>query len=224
VVGGLSLLAFIASQLAAAAISAMTVLIVIQLSLAPLRPVQLGAALAVLKKRWRPLLRSGIRIFLMFMIGLILFVIPGFLVIIRYALYGPVVIVEGLEKRAALIRAKELYWRAKSTVILIVLTQMAIAVSLNFIAMHYTEIATKAGAHLSASLIKQLSSLLIIVLIPLFSIMTALLYLKTRQIGGETFKETIDQFENQEIPHSKWQLRMRERLTTSTPSSRKSLR
>ena len=224
VVGGGGLLAFIANFLAASVISAATVLIVIQLSLAPLRPVRLGAAFAVLKRRWWPFLRAAMRIFLMFMIGFILFVIPGFIVIIRYAMYAPVVIVEGLEKRAAFTRAKELYRREKGAVILIVLLQMAVAMSLNIIATHYTAIATKAGANLSASLIKQLSPLMNIVLMPLFSIMTALLYLRARQIGGETFKETIDQFENQEIPRSKWQLRMRERLTTGTQSSRKSLR
>jgi hypothetical protein len=52
--------------------------------------------------------------------------------------------------------------------------------------------------------------------VPLLSITTALLYLRLRQIGGETFKETLEQFENIEAPRTKWQQRMRKRLTLHT--------
>jgi hypothetical protein len=40
--------------------------------------------------------------------------------------------------------------------------------------------------------------------------------LKTRQIGGETLKEALSQFEEEDTPRTKWQMRMRERLQTST--------
>jgi hypothetical protein len=45
----------------------------------------------------------------------------------------------------------------------------------------------------------------------LSSILTSLLYLTTRQAGGETLKEALSQFEDEEMPRSKWQQRMRER-------------
>ncbi|MBS1796771.1 MAG: protein kinase [Acidobacteria bacterium] len=47
------------------------------------------------------------------------------------------------------------------------------------------------------------------------SIVLALLYLKTRQVGGETIQDLLDQFEESEGPKSKWQLRVQERLIQS---------
>ena len=85
--------------LAAASISGMTAVIVTQLSLAPLRPVELRLAFAVLKRRWRPFLKTSIRITLRIVIGFILLVIPGIVMTIRYALYAPVVLLEGLGKK-----------------------------------------------------------------------------------------------------------------------------
>jgi hypothetical protein len=64
------------------------------------------------------------------------------------------------------------------------------------------------------------ASLFNIITVPLISITTALLYLKMRQLGGETFRETLEQFEDVEAPRSRWQQRMRRRLTVSTPASR----
>jgi hypothetical protein len=56
--------------------------------------------------------------------------------------------------------------------------------------------------------------------IPLIAIMTALLYLKVRQLGGERLKDVLDQFEQEEVPQTRWQKRMRERLTASSHSTR----
>jgi serine/threonine protein kinase len=47
------------------------------------------------------------------------------------------------------------------------------------------------------------------------SIIIALLYLKTRQTGGESMSELLDQFEEAERPQSNWQKRVRERLIQS---------
>ncbi|MBK7992133.1 MAG: serine/threonine protein kinase [Blastocatellia bacterium] len=58
---------------------------------------------------------------------------------------------------------------------------------------------------------KSLFSLLLIILTaPILSISIAMLYLKLRQAGGESFKEALGQF-GENAPRSKWQLRMRER-------------
>lgn len=54
-----------------------------------------------------------------------------------------------------------------------------------------------------------------IVFTSLFAIMFALLYLKTRQAGGENLKDLFIQFEETEQPRKKWQERVRERLIQS---------
>ena len=50
---------------------------------------------------------------------------------------------------------------------------------------------------------------------PLSSIITALLYLKTRQAGGESLKELLTQFEETDRPQKRWQLRLKEKLQQS---------
>jgi len=67
----------------------------------------------------------------------------------------------------------------------------------------------------------QLSSLVNIFILPLMSIVPALLYLKMRQLGGETVNDVISQIEDLEGSRiSNWQQRMRTRLTMNTPHSR----
>jgi len=58
-----------------------------------------------------------------------------------------------------------------------------------------------------------------IFVLPLMSIVPALLYLKMRQLGGETLNEVMAQIEEVEGARSHWQQRMRTRLTV-TPQSR----
>ena len=54
-----------------------------------------------------------------------------------------------------------------------------------------------------------------LLLTSLTSVITALLYFKTRQAGGETMQELLTKFEDAEDEHSKWQNRIRERLIQS---------
>ena len=56
--------------------------------------------------------------------------------------------------------------------------------------------------------------------VPLIAVLTALLYLKARQAGGETLREAMSQFEEEDIPRTRWQMRMRERLTLPTQTGR----
>ena len=94
-----SLLHVAAYYVAASAIAGMTAMIVTQLQPAPLRPVELRTAFAVLKKRWKPFLKTSLGVTLRIIIGTILLVIPGIVLQLRYAFYAPVVLVEGLEKK-----------------------------------------------------------------------------------------------------------------------------
>ncbi len=216
----LALFAFVANFLSASTIAAATVLIVLQLTVAPLKPISIRAVFGVLKKRWRPFLRTSIRVTLMIFLGFILLIIPGFLMMLRYALYAPVVIVEGLEKRAAIKRARELVKRRRRTVIFVLLIQLTIPVVIGWIVGWSMAGAAKGQAHLSPRVIEKMTPFINLFLTPLFSIMTALLYLKVRHLGGESLKQSIDHFEEEEVPRSRWQQRMRSRLTMRTPSSR----
>ena len=112
--------------LAAAAISGMTAVIVTQLTAAPLRPVELHTAFAVLKRRWRPFLKTSLLVTLRIFVGFFLLIIPGILMYIRYALYAPVVLIEGLSGKAARLRARQLASRSWRTVIIIAVLQFLI--------------------------------------------------------------------------------------------------
>ena len=69
------------------------------------------------------------------------------------------------------------------------------------------------------ALLETLSQLLILPLQIIFTsftaIISALLYLKTRQSGGEPLKDLLEKFEETEHPRKKWQERVRQRLIQS---------
>jgi len=66
---------------------------------------------------------------------------------------------------------------------------------------------------------QQFSGLVNIFIVPLMSIVPALLYLKMRQLDGETVSDALAQIEKAEETRSKWQQRMRSRATLPTPRS-----
>ncbi len=75
------------------------------------------------------------------------------------------------------------------------------------------------GRRLRAVTREGLTSLLMLpfqlLIAPLSSIIVALLYLKTRQAGGESLRDLLEQFEETDKPRSNWQKRVRERLIQS---------
>ena len=219
----LALLNVVVSFLSTSVITAMTALMVTQLHVAPMRPLSMRGALAVLKRRWRPFLRTSIRTSLLVLIGFVLLIIPGFIMLVKYSLYAPVVLMEGLEKRAALKRANELSRRSRRTVIALLLIQFILPFIVGSI-VGYFSVKLKGGNNIvlgsGSQVLGRLAPLFNIITVPLISISTALLYLKMRQLGGETFKDTLEQFDNVEAPRSRWQQRMRQRLTINTPVSR----
>jgi serine/threonine protein kinase len=216
----LSLFSLVINFLAPSVISGMTVLIVMQLIIAPLRPVRLRDVFATFKKRWRPLLTTSIRASLRIIIGFILLIVPGFVMMIRYALYAPVVLLEGLESKAALKRARELMRRSRFTVIVVVCLQFLIPMILSAIITRYAIGGIRNKSSFAPKVYTRLSVLINIFIVPLISIMTALLYLKMRQMGGEPLRETLDKLDSDDRPRSKWQQRMRERLSLNTRPSR----
>jgi hypothetical protein len=216
----LALLLFVANFLAHSVIVGMTVLIVMQLIMAPLRPVEVRQAFAVLKKRWRPLLSTSIRIGLRVILGFILLFVPGIIMMVRYTLYAPVVLIEGLEKKAALKRARELMRRSRLTVIIVVFLQLVLPVIVSSIVTRYAIGTVRDKNAIGPKIAVRVSALINIFIIPLISIMTALLYLKMRQLGGEPLKDILEYIATGDRPRSQWQQRMRERLSLSTRTSR----
>jgi hypothetical protein len=217
----IGLLQIVASFVTASTISGVTAIIVTQLAVAPHKPVELRAAFRVLRTRWRPFLSTGIRVSLRILIGFILLVIPGIVMTIRYSLWAPVVLMEGLEKKAALKRARALASRSWRTIIFAMCIQFLVPVLVGgiFGAVVGGTAAKKVG-HLRVEITSQVSALVRIFVLPLMSIVPALLYLKMRQFGGETLNDVIGQIEKVEGTRSDWQQRMRTRLIVNTPSSR----
>ncbi len=217
----LSLMKFVATTVAVGVISGVTAIIITQLTAAPLRPVKLREAFTVLRSRWRPFLKTLIRVTLRIFIGFILLVIPGMVMWMRYSLYAPVVLMEGLEGKAAMKRARELASRSWKTIIVVSIIQFTIQMSVSAI------IGAVAGAtgvkknSIPAHLYQQLLEVVNIFVIPLISIVPALLYVKMRQLGGESLSSVWAQIEEREGKQSAWQQRMRTRLSLHTPTGQK---
>src|SRR5258707_10118319 len=119
-------LQFLARFVTASTISGVTAIIVAQLAVAPLKPVSLRDGFIVLKRRWRPFVNTGIRLSLRTICGFILFVIPGFVMTTRYLLWAPVVLMEGLEKKAARQRARALASRSWFIIIVVMLMHILV--------------------------------------------------------------------------------------------------
>lgn len=215
----------VAYFLAASAISGMTAIIVTQLSVAPLRPVELHSAFKVLKRRWKPFLKTAISVTLRVIIGFILLVIPGLVMSVRYALYAPVVLIEGLEGKIARRRARELASRSWKTVIIVSILQFLIPTIFSLLVGRISVgsggpkggVNVSGPASMSHQIYQQLIGLVNIVIIPLMSIVPALLYLKMRQLGGERLTDAMAQIEEIDDERKEWQQRMRTKLSLPTP-------
>ena len=217
--GILGLLKFVAGTISGGVISGVTAIIIVQLTAAPLRPVKLREAFVLLRKRWRPFLKTLIRVTLWILLGIILFIIPGMVMWMRYSLYAPVVLVEGLQGKAAMRRARELASRSWKTVIVVAILQFLIPAIVSA-CVGYMAGRSKANKNgPSAQVVQQVLELANIFVIPLISIVPALLYVKMRQLGGESLASVWTQIEEGEGKQSAWQQRMRTRLSLHTPTT-----
>ena len=217
--GCVGLFQIVAYFLAAATISGMTAIIVTQLEAAPLRPLEMRTAFAILKRRWWPFLRTALNVTVRIIIGFIMLLIPGFVMQIRYALYAPVVLVEGLEKKAALRRARELAARSWRTVIIVSILQFVIPMVIGSLASALTVRLQRETGSQVVKVSQQFSNLINIFILPLMAIVPALLYLKMRQFGGESLSDALAQIEDVRDVDSAWRQRMRTRLSLHTPRS-----
>ena len=215
------LLQVIAYMVASGVISGVTAVIITQLTAAPLRPVKLREAFAVLRKQWRPFLRTMIRVTLRIFLGCILLLVPGIIIWIRYSLYAPVVLIEGLTGKAAMKRARELASRSWKTIIVVSILQLIIPMVVSFFVGRIKVGINVEKATLAHRIYQQFLGLINIFVVPLISIVPALLYIKMRQLGGESLTAALAQIEAGGEKQSAWQQRMRTRLSLNTPTSQK---
>ena len=216
------LLHVLAQWAATSFISGVTAIIVTQLAAVPHKPVELRTAVAVVRRRWRPFLRTGLRLVIRITLGTMLFVVPGIVMTVRYLLWAPVVLMEGLEKKAARQRARALASRSWRTIILVTLIQFLVPMCINATVGAIVGILSgglkKDHDTVTIKIGTQLTSFINIFVVPLMSIVPALLYLKMRQLGGETLDDVMAQIEEVEPARSQWQQRMRTRLTVTPPT------
>jgi hypothetical protein len=106
-------------------------------------------------------------------------------------------------------------------VIVVSLLQFTIPMTVSFFV---GLMAGRAQAHknsITAQIYRQVLDLANIFVIPLISIVPALLYVKMRQLGGEALTTVWAQIEEGEGKQSAWQQRMRTRLSLHTPVSQR---
>jgi hypothetical protein len=218
----IGLLQFAALTVAGGVISGVTAVIITQLTAAPLRPVRLRVAFRVLRKRWRPFLKTLLMVTWRILLGFVLLFIPGIITMIRYSLYAPVVLIEGLEKKAAMKRARELASRSWRTIIIVTILQILIPSIVNgFLGAFVGASFGSKSESLPRQIVSHLLNLNQIFVVPLMSIVPALLYIKMRQLAGEPLSASLAQIEEGEGERSQWQQRMRTRLSLATPISQK---
>lgn len=219
-----SLLVFLVGLVTGSVMVGVTTWLVTQLLAIPLRPLKLRPAFVALRKRLRPFLATSMLLNLMVIIGLVLCVFPGVIMLLFFALTGSVLMMEDLSGKAALKRSIELTRRSLRTVLAIVtmhlVVPIAVSATLAVVLVGLVKAVFKTThADIWGMSFQILSLPTTILFSSLASVVSALLYWKTRLAGGESIREGFSRFETLDTQSSKWQLRMRERVSTSTRTS-----
>ena len=197
--------------------------LVVQAFVAPLQPASVSAALRIVWRRWRPLAVATAMVAALVVGASLLLVIPGIIAAVLHVLYAPVVVMEDVGAVAALRRARRLALRAWSTVLVITVLQFALPVlvwnasvttnvDLNFDEQWQPR---RLDLSLNVGWRAALLQLLNIFVAPLTATMTALLYLKSRQAGGESLQGAIDHLPRGRTRERAWEVRMRTRSRSS---------
>lgn len=198
-------------------ISGLVAIVVAQWAVAPLREMELGPAFAILRRRWKPFLKTGFLATFRILIGFVLLLIPGLRRTVHYSLWAPVVLMEGMEPKAALERSRVLAMRSTWSVIVAVLFQSLLPRLVERLLRLGFGIEGGTSGDVGMTVASQFLSLSSVVVLPLLAIVPALLYLKLRQLGGETPAEVMAQVQPV-MPRSKWERTLRPRQTTQRPT------
>ena len=203
------------------AIPALVAPIVFQAFVAPLRSASLRDAWAAVRRRWKPLALATAMVVAITAAWSLLLIVPGMIAAMAYMLYAPVVILEDCGAREALRRARRLARRAWSTVVVITAMQFALTLLVWFAAVdmnvtfrldeHWQP--QELGFAIDGSWSSALYQLLDLFVAPLTATMSVLLYLKSRQAGGELLQLSESAASS---PLNRWQRQMQSR---SRPSS-----
>lgn len=223
-----SLLVVLVTFFSASLVGGMTTWLVSQVLAVPLRPLLLRPAFDAIKKRLWPFMWTGLVASVLAVIGLLMCFLPGIYVLANLCLVGSVLMMEDLRGRAAMKRSRALYKRSRRTVIAIILIHIGVPLLISSVASLLIVAVAKAinpsGALHANSIVtiaQQLISLPITILLSsLASVVTALLYWKTRLAGGETMKKSLVQFAAEDAPAGPGQKRLRTRTRTSMKTGR----
>jgi serine/threonine protein kinase len=218
--GIISLIAMLLAMLFAYfSVSAATVPVVVQLMIAALKAVHIKEALTAVIRRWRVFALTSLIVMTSILFGSILFVLPGLVLAVLFALYAPVAIMEQHGVWATLRRSRKLSRKARGSVVVITVLQFALPILVWRIAVK-TDVTLKLnddfspkefGFNVSTSGQSAFYQLLNVFVTPLTTIMISLLYMKTRKAGGESLQDAIARFEAGDLPRSRWQAKMRTR-------------
>ncbi|HYL98594.1 MAG TPA: protein kinase, partial [Blastocatellia bacterium] len=216
-IGGAIFAPMVGHLLAYCIISGVTVPIVIQTNVAPLRPLLIRTGFARLRERWKPFLAASLIVVTVVFFASLL-IIPGIIAAVCFGLYAPVVIMEGLGVRATLMRSFQLSRRSWFTVLVTTALQFGLPI---LVLVHFNDVSLKVSRsqvgfniNISDNLASEASQLLNVFISPLTAVMIALLYLKTRHAGGETLKDAERALDSEYQPRSRWEERMRSRSLT----------
>ena len=118
-------------------------------------------------------------------------------------------------------RARELASRSWRTIIIVSIIQFVIPMIVSAFVGRIRIGVDLEKATLATRIYQQVLGLVNIFVVPLISIVPALLYIKMRQLGGEPLSAALAQIEEAENKQTAWQKRMRTRLSLHTPISQK---
>ncbi len=192
-----------------------------QLTAAPLQPVKLQSVFRLLKRRLRPFLVTSALYYACLIVGYALCVVPGVLMSFPLMLYPMIVIMEPTEGWRALRRSWLLVKRIRKTAVVVgTLDFLALAGGVTCLQLafqgldslfKYQRIDDRYSFQFRFDLgatEELISTLIGIAFGPLLGIVSAMLYFKARQAGGETLSETLAEFEAANFPRAKWRKKM----------------
>ena len=221
------LLTVVVTFFSACVVVGVTSWLVTQALAMPLRPLLLRPAFYAMKKRLRPFLLTTLLTNVLCLIGLAMCILPGVYLIAIFSMVGSVVMMEDLRGRAAMKRSRALYKRSRRTVYAIDAIHICAPALVGGISgvllIALVKLFKPPGSEAPEifSIIQPLVSLPTTILFSsMASVVTALLYWKTRLAGGETMAQALAQFAEDEEAAGSGLKRTRTRLGTPRTTSR----
>ena len=212
----IAVLYIVASFFATSAIAGVTAILVTQLEVAPLRQWELRSAFDLVRQRWRPFLKTGLIVSVKLFFGFFPLVIPGMVLLARNLFWAPVVLMEGLAGKAAQVRSRVLASRSWPSIAMGVIFLVSVDQLARWLFGRLIGLEALPEQDLRAKVLSKLVPLISILYLPLLSMVPALLYLKMRELGGETLTEIMVPLEAV-VTRSRWEQRLRARLPLPTP-------